>query len=139
MCLTKRIVPCEVCVTFDYLTECMDIVEDKMENNTITEGVYLKKMDKMKKDYDYLTEYHKTEGCSDCIMDDKPDDETDDDDDDYDDDEITVEPFEWRGTVYLIQDAGQLVPDDEGRRRLFDYDEQHDVGFVTSAGAVILE
>jgi len=120
MCLTKRIKPCKLCVGFSYLRHEMDEVEDKMENNKITEGEYLKKMDKIKTNYDFITEYHKKKGCSDC-MDDVGD-------------EILVQEFEWRGNQYFIGEGGF-----DGVRILFDIVAHNMVGHVSSAGAVILD
>ena len=79
MCLTKRIAPCDNCLSFLKLSQTMDLIEDKMDNNEITEGQYLKGMNVMKKCYDRVTELHKIDGCSDCIMNDD-----DDSDDEYD-------------------------------------------------------
>ena len=88
MCLTKRIEPCKVCVAFLKLSKTTDLIEDAMENNTITEGKYLKDMNEMKKGYDCFTKCHKTDGCSDCIIDGEPDDDSDDDN------VVEVEPLE---------------------------------------------
>ena len=127
MCLTKRIAPCKLCVGFSYLSDEMDEVEDKMENNKITEGEYLKKMDTMKYHYDEYTKYHKKNGCSDC-MDDEPEviePEVI---------EIEVELFEWRGNQYLIGD-----PDLNVMRILYDIVSPHpEVGYVSSVGAVTI-
>ena len=71
MCLTKRIEPCGNCLAFLQLSQTTDLIEDAMENNKITEGYYLKEMNKMKYIYDCFTDHHKIVGCSDCIMDDE--------------------------------------------------------------------
>tara|TARA_R110002126_G_scaffold38225_2_gene114254 strand:+ start:222 stop:575 length:354 start_codon:yes stop_codon:yes gene_type:complete len=116
----------------------MDEVENKMDNNTITEGDYLKDMDEMKKFYDCFTESHKIDGCSDCIMDDEPD------DDDSNDNEIAipVEPFFWRGNEYAIGDpviSGGVMSRVLGARPLFNIVPPHDgMGHVTNVGEVII-
>ena len=137
MCLTKRIEPCGNCLAFLQLSQTMDLIEDKMDNNKITEGKYLKEMNKVKKFYDRVTESHKIEGCSDCIMN---DDDDDDDSDDDSDDDIEVEPFEWRGNYYWI---GEPEPWWGGafyvtRRVLYHYHDETEVGHVTHVGEVII-
>ena len=130
MCLTKRIEPCKVCVAFLKLSKTTDLIEDAMENNTITEGKYLKDMNEMKKGYDCFTKCHKTDGCSDCIIDGEPDDDSDDDN------VVEVEPFFWRGNEYAI---GDPMPSHAQARPLFNIVSPHDVmGHVTSAGAVTI-
>ena len=141
MCLTKRIAPCDNCVSFLKLSQTMDLIEDKMDNNEITEGTYLKDMDQMKNFYDRVTEFHKIDGCSDCITD---DDDDDDDDSDYEIVEVSVDAdiFEWRGNEYAMADA--LNPSMGGdrfetRRILYDMVPPHPaVGHVTHVGEVII-
>ena len=107
----------------------MDLIEDAMDNNEITEGQYLKDMDQMKNFYDRVTEFHKIDGCSDCIIDD------DDDDDDSDDDAIPAEPFVWRGNQYFISSESISYMG----RILYDIVPPHPaVGYVTHVGEVII-
>ena len=69
MCLAKRNAPCGICVSLLEITETTETCEEIMECGNMTEGEYLKNMNKFKELYDYFTERHNEIGCKDCIID----------------------------------------------------------------------
>lgn len=80
MCLNKRIESCRTCVDIQDITFEMELIENLMEDNAISEGKYLEKMNQIKKKYNFVNKAHKIHGCSDCIIDDEPEDDSHSDD-----------------------------------------------------------